>query len=177
MDVSKIVAMDCEMVGTGLFGSQSELARCSIVDYHGNVLYDKFVKPEGVITDYRTPVSGIHPSHMETAVPFCTARKEILDILQGNLVVGHALHNDFEVLKENMAKYNIWDTATDRTLRRIGNLEGYRRVSLKVLCERILKKNIQTSRHGHSSVEDANATIELFKVCEKINKMSGKGTL
>ena len=35
---SKCVAIDCEMVGTGPRGRVSELARCSVVSYHGDVL-------------------------------------------------------------------------------------------------------------------------------------------
>lgn len=50
IDNSQIVAMDCEMVGVGLSGKQSALARCSIVDYNGEVLYDKHVRPAEKIT-------------------------------------------------------------------------------------------------------------------------------
>uniref|UniRef100_A0AC11BDH2 Uncharacterized protein n=1 Tax=Ovis aries TaxID=9940 RepID=A0AC11BDH2_SHEEP len=70
-----VVAMDCEMVGLGPF-RESGLARCSLVDYHGSVLYDKFIRPEGDITDYRTPVSGITARNMEGATPFAVARLE-----------------------------------------------------------------------------------------------------
>lgn len=34
------VALDCEMVGTGSNGDFSMLARCSIVNHHGDILYD-----------------------------------------------------------------------------------------------------------------------------------------
>lgn len=68
--------MDCEMVGLGPF-RESGLARCSLVDYYGAVLYDKFIRPEGEITDYRTLVSGITPQHMEDATPFAVARLEV----------------------------------------------------------------------------------------------------
>ena len=71
-----VVAMDCEMVGLGPF-RESGLARCSLVDYHGSVLYDKFIRPEGDITDYRTPVSGITARNMEGATPFAVARLEV----------------------------------------------------------------------------------------------------
>ena len=71
-----VVAMDCEMVGLGPF-RESGLARCSLVDYHGSVLYDKFIRPEGDITDYRTPVSGITARNMEGAAPFAVARLEV----------------------------------------------------------------------------------------------------
>jgi hypothetical protein len=53
IDNTNIVAMDCEMVGVGASGKQSVLARCSIVDYDGNVLYDKNVRPVEKVTGKR----------------------------------------------------------------------------------------------------------------------------
>ena len=49
------------MVGTGWDGEFSMLARCSIVNHHGNVLYDSYVAPMDRVTDYRTRFSGIRP--------------------------------------------------------------------------------------------------------------------
>lgn len=72
----EVVAMDCEMVGLGPH-RESGLARCSLVDLHSTVLYDKFIRPEGEITDYRTRVSGVLPRHMEEATPFAVARLEV----------------------------------------------------------------------------------------------------
>lgn len=72
----EVVAMDCEMVGLGP-QRVSGLARCSIVNIHGMVLYDKYIRPEGEITDYRTQVSGITPQHMVRATPFGEARLEV----------------------------------------------------------------------------------------------------
>ncbi|XP_039714252.1 apoptosis-enhancing nuclease isoform X4 [Pteropus medius] len=74
---SKCVAIDCEMVGTGPRGRVSELARCSVVSYHGDVLYDKYVRPEMPIVDYRTRWSGITRQHMRKAIPFQVAQKEV----------------------------------------------------------------------------------------------------
>ena len=47
------------MVGVGPEGSESTLARVSIVNYHGVVMLDQFVRPREKVTDYRTWVSGI----------------------------------------------------------------------------------------------------------------------
>ena len=47
------------MVGVGLGGVDSALARVSIVDKHGKVLLDKFVKTMEPVTDYRTKYSGV----------------------------------------------------------------------------------------------------------------------
>lgn len=65
------------MVGTGPCGRVSELARCSVVSYHGDVLYDKYIRPEMPIVDYRTRWSGITRQHMRKAIPFQAAQKEV----------------------------------------------------------------------------------------------------
>jgi RNA exonuclease 4 len=59
---SRIIGLDCEMVGIGFNGKESVLARCSIVDFHGNVLYDKIIRPKSFVTDFRTKYSGIKKS-------------------------------------------------------------------------------------------------------------------
>ena len=43
--VTKILGMDCEMVGVGVAGTDSILARVSIVNRFGHKVYDKFVAP------------------------------------------------------------------------------------------------------------------------------------
>jgi len=47
------------MVGVGFEGQRSALARVSIVNYNGVVIYDKYVRPMERITDFRTEISGI----------------------------------------------------------------------------------------------------------------------
>jgi len=60
----RYVAMDCEMVGIGLDGRQSMVARVTIIDWECKVLLDTFVKPTSDVTDYRTFVSGIVPENL-----------------------------------------------------------------------------------------------------------------
>lgn len=78
---SKILAIDCEMVGTGPKGSISQLARCSIVSYDGDVVYDKYIKPVEPVTDYRSRWSGIRPKDLANATPYAEARKEVRKLL------------------------------------------------------------------------------------------------
>lgn len=77
IDHSKLVAMDCEMVGTGPGGKCSEVARCSIVNYYGSVVYDKYILPRHPVTDYRTRWSGIRKHHLQQAVAFEDAQNEV----------------------------------------------------------------------------------------------------
>ncbi|XP_061231299.1 interferon-stimulated 20 kDa exonuclease-like 2 [Neopsephotus bourkii] len=161
-----VVAIDCEMVGTGPGGRRSALARCSIVGYGGAVLYDRYVRPAAPVVDFRTRWSGIRRHHMARAVPFVTARKEILRILAGKLVVGHAIYNDFKALKYFHPQALTRDTSKMPLLNRKGGFPENATVSLKRLAKELLHKDIQVGKSGHSSVEDARTTMELYKVVE-----------
>ena len=106
-----IVAMDCEMVEVG--GCFDALARVSIVNYEGQVLYDQYVKPDKQVTNFRTWVSGVTPSHMCSAKLHKEAKAEVRTLLEGKIVVGHGLFGDFRVLElnETMNKEKIRDTS------------------------------------------------------------------
>ncbi|NXW78057.1 I20L2 protein, partial [Hirundo rustica] len=161
---TKFVAMDCEMVGTGPGGRTSSLARCSIVTYEGDVVYDQYVRPEAPIVDYRTRWSGIRRQHMDKAVPFRRAQQQVLRILAGKVVVGHAIHNDFKALQYSHPKALTRDTSLIPLLNRRGGFPENVTISLKRLTKALLNQDIQVGKHGHSSVEDARATMELYKV-------------
>ncbi|KTF77680.1 hypothetical protein cypCar_00020241 [Cyprinus carpio] len=164
----KYVAMDCEMVGTGPKGCRNELARCSIVSYEGDVIYDKYIKPIYPVTDFRTRWSGIRRQDLLHAIPFDQAQKEIVKIITGKVVVGHAINNDFKALKYFHPACQTRDTARIPLLNQKAGLPENEMVSLKRLTKAIFKKDIQTGKGGHSSVEDAKATMELYKVVESM---------
>ncbi|NWY49854.1 AEN nuclease, partial [Chionis minor] len=162
----KYVAIDCEMVGTGPQGRLSELARCSVVNYEGDVIYDKYVQPELPIVDYRTRWSGITKQHMKSAIPFKVAQAEILKILKDKIVVGHAIHNDFQALKYFHPKDRTRDTSRIPVLNQRAGLPVRASVSLKSLARHLLHKKIQVGCKGHSSVEDAQTAMELYRLVE-----------
>ena len=159
---SEVVSLDCEMVG--ISNNQDALGRCSIVDYFGNVLYDKYVKPESTITDYRTKWSGIKPHHMHQAISFKKARGEIYNIIKNKVIVGHSLHFDFKVLKLNRNNFKIRDISTSTLLRQLANFPSNQIVSLKRLAQVILGRDIQSG--SHCSIEDSIATMDLYKIVE-----------
>uniref|UniRef100_A0A8C4QH04 Interferon stimulated exonuclease gene 20-like 2 n=1 Tax=Eptatretus burgeri TaxID=7764 RepID=A0A8C4QH04_EPTBU len=161
------VGLDCEMVGSGPNGMRSELARCSIVSYDGDVLYDCYVKPVHRIVDYRTCYSGITKHHMKIAVPFSQARKKIEKLLQGKVVVGHALHHDFDVIHLCHPSHLIRDTSVNLLLKKLAKFPIQSTASLKYLTKALLKQDIQMGTQGHSSVEDARAAMQLFQLVEE----------
>ncbi|XP_061812944.1 interferon-stimulated 20 kDa exonuclease-like 2 [Nerophis lumbriciformis] len=163
---SKCVAIDCEMVGAGAKGHLSLLARCSVVSYDGDVMYDKFIKPAMAVTNYRTRWSGIRARDLVNATPFHQARKEILKLLEGKVVIGHAIHNDFKCLQYSHPTALTRDTSCSPALNLKAGFQEKDIVSLKRLTKALFDRDIQVGRMGHSSVEDAQATMELYKAVE-----------
>ncbi|XP_019359396.1 PREDICTED: apoptosis-enhancing nuclease-like [Gavialis gangeticus] len=163
----KYVAIDCEMVGTGPGGKLSELARCTVVSYNGDVVYDKYIRPELPIVDYRTRWSGITKRHLQNATPFKAAQREVLQILKGKIVVGHAIHNDFQALKYFHPKEQTRDTSRIPLLNQKAGFPLKASVSLKSLAQQLLHTKIQVGRRGHSSVEDAQTSMELYRLVEE----------
>lgn len=158
-ETGKYIAMDCEFVGVGEEGKESALARASLVNYHGHTIYDKYVKPEEPVTDWRTWVSGIAPHHMRDAVLFKQAQDEIAQILDGRILVGHSIKNDLDALLLSHPKMSIRDTSRYPPFR---ELSKGRSPALKKLAAEVL--NIEIQGASHSSVEDSIATMLLFRL-------------
>ncbi|KAM3181726.1 hypothetical protein ACTXT7_013795 [Hymenolepis weldensis] len=158
------IALDCEMVGVGE-NMKSALARATIVAYDGTVLYDVICKPCEVITDYRTPYSGIRPTDMARAIPFSTVQDEVKRIVKDRIIVGHALKHDFKVLNLIHPKELIRDTSKAPYAKTRALIKGNATVSLKRLVYILLGVQIQVGEHN--SVEDAQANMEIYKLVEK----------
>jgi RNA exonuclease 4 len=127
------------MVGIGASGRQSALARCGVVDFDGNVLYDEFVRPPGFVTDFRTKYSGIrkkdlragvavtlqevssffNPSDCSNLPTISQCQNSVANLLKGKILVGHALRNDLDVLMLKHSRTQIRDTATYRPYMRV----------------------------------------------------------
>ncbi|CAO4366274.1 unnamed protein product [Caenorhabditis nigoni] len=160
---TKVIAIDCEYVGAGMGGTTDILARISVVNELGKILYDKFVKPTEKVTDFRTAVSGIRPENMTKAIPFDKAQTEISKLIEGRIVVGHAVHNDFRVLKLTHTRKLTRDTAKCTILKNMANHQGT--PSLKKLAKEVL--GIEIQRGEHDSITDARVALRLYKAVEK----------
>ncbi|KAH7354953.1 ribonuclease H-like domain-containing protein [Rhexocercosporidium sp. MPI-PUGE-AT-0058] len=158
VDIGKYVGIDCEMVGVGEDGTQSVLARVSIVNFHGTQVYDSFVKPKEFVTDWRTHVSGVSPKNMTTARDFEVVQKEVAEILQDRVLIGHAIKNDLAAMMLGHPRKDIRDTSRYSGFRKYNN---GRTPSLRKLAKELLGVDIQGGEH--SSIEDARATMLLFR--------------
>lgn len=170
--LSKLVALDCEMVGIGEQGVESMLARVSLVNHKGECLYDKYVLPREHVIDFRTHVSGIRPEHFQKALPFDTVQKEVAELLKNKILVGHAIKNDLQVLFLSHPRRFIRDTSVYKPIRTIEK----NKPSLKSLAKKHLNLTIQEGEHD--SVEDARVTMNVYllhrKQWEKNIKMKNK---
>lgn len=158
VEIGQYVAMDCEMVGVGGEEDRSVLARVSIVNYNGAQIYDSFVRPKEFVTDWRTKVSGVSPRNMPTARSFEEVQASVAEILKDSVLVGHAIKNDLDVLMIGHPKKDIRDTSRFIGFRKYAS---GRTPSLKRLASEVLGVQIQSG--AHSSVEDARATMLLFR--------------
>ncbi|KAK3116821.1 3'-5' exonuclease [Teratosphaeriaceae sp. CCFEE 6253] len=161
--IGKYVALDCEMVGTGPPPhTDNVLARASLVNFHGEQIYDSYVlPPPGIkVEDYRTFVSGIKHSHLRLgfARSFAEVQADVAKLLDGRVLVGHALGNDLRVLLLSHPKRDLRDTSRHPKFR----VESMGKPpALRNLAKSELGMVIQSGEH--SSVEDARATMMLFK--------------
>ncbi|XP_021356486.1 uncharacterized protein LOC110452349 [Mizuhopecten yessoensis] len=156
------LAVDCEFVGVGFKGCISRLGRCSVVDYHGNVVYDIYSRPEELVTDYRTRYSGISYRNMTDAVRFEEVQEKVKDLLKGKILVGHDIKQDLRVLKIYHPGHMIRDTRTHPSVKKKAKDLGCVSQALKSLTWCLLGRRIQ--KRTHCSVEDATATMDLFKL-------------
>ncbi|ORY28641.1 ribonuclease H-like domain-containing protein [Naematelia encephala] len=153
------IAIDCEMVGLGPLGSESALARVSIVNYHGHTLLDTFVAPRERVTDWRTWVSGVRESDMIGAPEFEEVQKKVAELLEGRVLVGHAIANDLKALLLDHPGPMIRDTQRCKPLREKAKTKV---PSLRKLVAMELGLEIQ--KGSHSSVTDARATMALYRL-------------
>lgn len=158
-EAGKFIAIDCEMVGVGPNpDKESALARISIVDYNGHQLYDSFVLPKEAVTDYRTHVSGITPQLLRSARTLELVQADVAKLLDGRILVGHAIKNDLNALLLGHPTRYIRDTSKYPPYRALSKGKS---PGLKKLAQELLGIAIQGGQH--SSVEDARATMLLFR--------------
>ena len=157
-------------------GQDSILARVSFVNYFGNCVYDKFIKPLKKVTDYRTDISGIQPKDFDEqgAEDFEKVQKEVLNIVQGKILVGYSVKKNLKLLalpphpKENIREC---DTSTYNPFQKIFRGTCHKYSSFKTCEIPSLKEVIYETLDGgggdgdlkNDSVQDAKNLMKIYK--------------
>lgn len=156
--LTRILAIDCEMVGVGPKGADSRLARVAVINARSDVVLDTFVAVEERVTDFRTQWSGVRPGDLHKAPLLATVRATVMRLVSGRVLVGHAIKNDLDALQIEHA--NVRDTSKIPALRRVLPNGRSMARSLKQLAAEEVGLDIQ--RGEHSPVEDARAALYLY---------------
>jgi len=159
------------MVGVGPEGLDSAVARVTVVNWDEEIVLDTFVKVPVPVTDYRTFVSGITAEDIDensSAVSLTECREAVTTLLQGKILIGHALQNDLQAIGITHPWTDTRDTATyPPYMREIVDAKTKERVwvprKLRDLTWETLGKQIQCGGKSHSPVEDALAALGLYK--------------
>lgn len=102
---------------------EDALCRVSVVLLRGQESYctllDTWVLVDRDVVDYRSAITGLGAKSLrqKSRVDFATARAAVASLIAGKIVVGHALWNDFKVLKLHHPESHIRDTALYLKLR------------------------------------------------------------
>jgi RNA exonuclease 4 len=147
------------MIGVGPNpDKESALARVSIVNWNGDQVYDSFVRPKEKVTDWRTRVSGVSAKDMADARSLEEVQHHVANIIEGAVLIGHAIKNDLNALLLSHPKCDIRDTSRHPPYRKFAGGSSPR---LKILAAELLGLTIQEG--AHSSIEDARVTMLLFR--------------
>lgn len=183
--LTRVLAIDCEMVGVGPKGDDSRLARyartsacyklcttlfltrahkkndrVALINARSDVILDTFVQVEERVTDFRTKWSGVRAGDLKGAPPLAAVQSAVARLINGRILVGHAIQNDLDALQLTHPAKDLRDTSKVAALRRV--LPNGRSVarSLKHLAAEEVGLDIQSGEH--SPVEDARAALYLY---------------
>ncbi|KAJ5626944.1 hypothetical protein N7528_004371 [Penicillium herquei] len=167
------IVIDCEMVE--VTDGRREVAFMTALDFlTGEILINHYIQPRSTVINWNSRYSGVVPSAMRAAVSagyaltWDGARDRLCSYGDTETVlIGHALNNDLDVL--GIVHLNIVDSCIltcDAVFPDLASDKAQPRSwGLKTLTKDFLGYDIQTSRNGHSALEDAYATREVVTWC------------
>ncbi|GJE99633.1 ribonuclease H-like protein [Phanerochaete sordida] len=159
----QIHAISCAVVGIGASGDTHMVARVSIVDYKGNVIYDHFVQPTNAVADHRTNTTGITAANLRPehgALPFATVQQQVAAVIRGKVIVGHSLWMDLSVLGIPHPAVNTRDVGLYQPFR--NSLQITQLAGLATLTWRLMRRRIQDNGLL-CPLENARAALDLYR--------------
>lgn len=173
-----VLAIDCEMVAVALTarsplaedmnspGIVNALCRVSIVscseDAGFETRLDAWVDIGRDVVDFRSAITGLDAATFASKpkTSFWDVRDQVRALIAGRIVVGHAVWNDFEILKLSHPSQLVRDSALFAQLRPPWRTD--RLPSLRMLASHWLKADMHYGQHD--SVEDATVALKLYKL-------------
>ncbi|KAG9054425.1 hypothetical protein FS842_005166 [Serendipita sp. 407] len=141
-------------------------SRVALCDYYGKTVFETFVQPTTVVTDYRTGITGITPEDLAGpgSIPFREAQLRVAELIQDKVLTGYCIWKDLSVLGLAHPNSEVRDVALYVPFRNsLNSLDQIVRLPTMVW-------NLMGRRMGegkHSPTEDARAVMDLFRSAEE----------
>ncbi|KAF7347898.1 hypothetical protein MVEN_01547700 [Mycena venus] len=157
-----IIALSTVCVGVGPGGTTSMLARIVVVNFHGELLLDKFVRPTMEVVDFREATTGIKNWQLfsKEAVAFNVLQQYVATLMRGKIVVGHGIWNDLSVLGIPHPAVGTRDVALYQPFRNALR-SPHQIVGLQTLCWQLMRRRCQEGLIDPS--ENARAAMDLYR--------------
>ncbi|KZT57809.1 hypothetical protein CALCODRAFT_433535 [Calocera cornea HHB12733] len=155
------------MIGHG--GTIPQLARVTLVDYHGQIIYDLWIRPQSPITgpvrNQTFPNEGAE--RMCMLYPSLSSFEEVQaligEVLEDRIIVGHSLWESLSILGLSHPAALTRDVELYWPFRNRLNLQTH--VRLQTLIWHFMRRHIQRNRMD--SLENARAQIDLYRSVER----------
>jgi len=191
--LTKKIAIDCEMMQSNI---GQVLGRVSVVNYKVETIFDTFVcYPKAInIINTDKEFSGIDWNDIDPqngAQLFSEVQAHLVELLRDRIVIGHDIQKDLKVISMDLPSHilrlqgvaqrltpatfdmTVRDTQKCSRYRQYANRGAHQGPSLKNLALEVLGRPIKQG--GASSVEDAIATMEIYRNAEAdIEREQGK---
>ena len=109
-----VLSVDVECVATGRGHSDRGVCRVAVVDETERVLLNEYVKPEGRIVSYLTPITGVREGDLDDAKSLQAVLAQVYALLSPDVtLVGQAVASDIAwlQLKEGVHYKDVIDLA------------------------------------------------------------------
>ena len=159
------MAVDVECVATGYGHNDHGVCRVAVVDEDERVLLNEYVKPEGRIVSYITPITGVREGDLDNAKSLETVLTQVYALLSPDVtLVGQAIAGDIGwlQLKEGVHYKNAIDLAEVFATynHRYKNMSYF---SLQHEANTLLGGAGMIASGSHNPANDAIASIRLYK--------------
>ncbi len=153
---------------TGL-KNDDEIIQLGIIDSHGNVLLETFVKPTKPISPDAYAVHGIAVQHLTNAPPFSELYSTIGELICKQALIAYNADFDQRILQQTCKKYRLprleginWICAMEKYACFWGEHHGNNKFKKQSLIAACAQQGIPVI-NTHAAVGDCLLTLELMK--------------